>query len=252
MIAQLEPFFDLLRQVLGCIRLEIKSAIAGYFMEYRDIADKEREVVLGRLHKRQSETLAERGRDQAGAGGIDLFQILVADAIQPKEMPAPFRVPGYAAHGLGDISAHGIGQGLPSFLADNDQIDVNALIPQEGKRLERLQVAFAGLDGPDHQETWLGPQLCKDMRRGGRQGAAWRGMGDIRAVMRPADAERFRCVRPLDIGGAPQGQRIGHIPGNTDGAVESADCLQPVRIVLIGSGGNTSGMVTDSRSWTMK
>src|SRR5262249_40897855 len=119
----------------------------------RDVTCNNRQLMLSRLDERQAKAFTVRCGDQAGAGAVNLFQIFIADAFEPEQALADFRMIAQTIDRFRNVAAHVIGQIFPTFLADDDKIDLKAILPQLSERIQNLQISLTRLNGADHQES---------------------------------------------------------------------------------------------------
>ncbi|MNJ61436.1 hypothetical protein D3C77_572220 [compost metagenome] len=61
--------------------------------------------MLRRFDQRQAKTLADRGKDQAGAGCVDLLKVFITDTLQPKQTLSLLRMVAQARNGFRNIAA---------------------------------------------------------------------------------------------------------------------------------------------------
>ena len=102
-----------------------------------------------------------------------------------------------ACHRLRYAAARIVGNTAPAFPADHHQIDILPRLPKPGERLDGLQMTLARLNGANHQET--GPRFDSAQHAFGvlRQPFGRDRVFDVRAQMKPVNAERSRPVQVL-------------------------------------------------------
>ena len=99
--------------------------------------------MLRRFDQRQAETLAVRGSDEAGAGSVNFFEILIANAFEPEQAISTFKV---VAEAFNQLIDH------PTLFAHDDEIDIGIAPPKVLEGIQNLHMTLAGFKGADHQE----------------------------------------------------------------------------------------------------
>src|SRR5215510_64430 len=143
LVAQRQPFLDRNRQRFRVIAIEIKGVVSRHLSKDRNVTRNNRQLMLSRLDERQAEAFPFGSRDQTSTRGVNLVQILIADAVEPKQASVQF---GVRAEPIDEALHH------PALLADDDEIEIVVILPKRFECLQNLRMGFPRFSGAYHQK----------------------------------------------------------------------------------------------------
>ncbi len=205
--------------------------LARHFAEDGQVARDDRHAVLGTFDQRQAEAFAFGWREQGGGRLVELFQHFVGHAGEPEQALVFLDV---FFHALGQLVHH------PALFADNDEVDVHTLLPQQLEGGQRLRVALARLHCAHHQEAGSAGHAVEHQLRMRGQAGGWSAGAQVGAQVEPGDIQGRGAARGLLA--VPGGQFVGDGARDADDAIgHGGDGIEEVAEVLFGPEGEHVG-----------
>ena len=115
---------------VGPLAAEIEGMVTRNFSKYRDGTGYYWQLMLCSFDQVQPKALALGGCYQAGAGCIDLLQVLVADAFEPEEPASKLRMMTQPAYNLRNCAAQFFRKILPAILPNDDEVGIHSAAPK--------------------------------------------------------------------------------------------------------------------------